>query len=636
MIGRDVKVWPEFGWAFVCLLLWYPGPQNRGPGRGTRPICDTSYVRIRPMTNRNRREFLRGAGSALAGSAGFPFLLNSIGIAAKAASSPGIASDLKLGSASKHSPNSKKIRGVMVDAARVPETLDYYRRVIEFCADWQLNAVHFRLADDQGTALRFNSVPGLFLHDHAFTPDQLNDLVRFASTHGVDLIPELESFGHTGFITRSATYAHLLDSASDSSSDFTGVIPVHPETLQLFRKLYHEIAEIFPSAYLHGGCDEVNWGGSALSRQALRSKSRPQIWADYLNSLSQIAEGLGKQFIVWGDFVLHKEPEILNGLNKRIIVMDWNYWDTSADKFHDALDQVKAHGSRAIGAPGLISYRWGARPGTDQLRNIDAFARAYLENDNPGSLGVILTNWVPSRYVQSSIWDGFAYAAVAFDEGIAAAQKSAFRRFVERHYRAEWNEDWSKAFQLIYDAAPGFGEHATSAGLGLHMPVPWSTDAELQASLKRAPVYNPFTSLHGLLASLRPSVRSNHSDFQAFALCVEYLDSVFWRESTIQEHAGKNPIDRADAAALIREIAARDHQLAAALSKDWDDGRFSDSPAKTKPLFGMQPKDQLVFQFTRAAAYSASLSQNPARFFQLLESSGLGLTASIPQLTGSA
>ncbi|MFZ1014647.1 MAG: family 20 glycosylhydrolase [Terracidiphilus sp.] len=525
----------------------------------------------------------------------------------------------------------------MVDAARVPETLDYYRRVIEFCAQWQLNTVHFRLADDQGTALRFNSVPGLFAHDHAFTPDQLKDLIRFASLHGIDLIPELESFGHTGFITRSATYAHLLDATPDRSSYFTGIIPLHPETLGLFAKLYREIADIFPSPYLHGGCDEVNWGGSAFSQAALRSKSRPQIWAEYLNALSRIAEDLGKQFIVWGDFVLHKEPEILDGLKRSIIVMDWNYWDTSADKFHDALVQVKAHGARAIGAPGLISYRWGARAGTNQLRNIDAFAQAYLETDDAGSLGVILTNWVPSRYVQNSIWDGFAYAAVAFNEGPATAPKSAFRRFVERYYRAEWSEDWGQVFQLIYDAAPGFGEHAPPAGMGLLMPVPWSTDAELQASLKNRTVDpNPFTRLHGLLGSLRSSVHANRSDFEAFVLCVEYLEVAFWRESVIQKRAGKGVIDRAGAGALMREIAARDQQLGAALSKTWDEGRFQDSPAKTKPLFGMQPKDQLVFQFACAAAYSASLSQHPDRFFRILESSGVGLTASIAQRAGSA
>jgi len=579
------------------------------------------------MTQRNRREFLQAAGSALAVVAGFPCLPSSTALAAEAAS-PGTASGQKLAHAIKPSPNPKKIRGVMVDAARVPETLDYYKRVIDFCADWQLNTVHFRLADDQGSALRFNSVPGLIIHDHAFTPDQLDDLVRFASSRGVDLIPELESFGHTGFITRSKTYAHLLDTTSAGSPDFTGVIPVHPETLQLFRKLYHEVAEIFPSAYLHGGCDEVNWGGSALSRQALRSKSRPQIWAEYLNALNQIAQALGKQFIVWGDFVLHKEPEILNGVNKNIVIMDWNYWDTNAAKFHDALEQVKAHGARAIGAPGLISYRWGARPGTDQLLNIDAFARAYLEKDDPGSLGVILTNWVPSRYVQSSIWDGFAYAAVALNEGAAEAQKSAFRRFVERHYRTEWNDDWRNAFRLIYDAAPQFGKHAPSPGLGLTMPIPWSSDAGVQAVLKkRAPVSNPFTRLRSLLASLEPSVRANRSDFQAFALSVEYLETVFWRESMIQEQAGKST--RAEAAARIQKIAARDRQLAAALSQDWDHGRPADSVAKTKPLFGMQPKDQLVFQFNLAAEYSASLSRNPDRFFQLLESSGVAAVDSV-------
>jgi len=576
------------------------------------------------MAKHNRREFLHEVGSALAGAAIFPSLRNPIALANAASASPqGTIQQTTTHpeSASAQPANPKKIRGVMVDAARVPETLDYYRRVIEFCADWQLNALHFRLADDQGTALRFASVPHLFTHAHAFTPDQFHDLVRFASGHGVDLIPELESFGHTGFITRSAAYAHLLDATPDRTTDFTGVIPVDPETLQLFEKLYREIAAIFPSPYLHGGCDEVNWGGSALSQQALRSRSRSQIWAEYLNSLNHVAEGLGKQFIVWGDFVLHKQPEILKSLSKNIIVMDWNYWDTDAGKFRDAFMQVKGNGSRALGAPGLISYRWGARAGTDQLRNIDAFAEVYLASDNQASLGVILTNWVPSRYIQNSIWDGFAYAAIAFNEGTAVAQQSAFRRFVERHYKAEWNQDWREAFQLIYDAAPGFGDRAPS--LPRRMPVPWSTDAELQACLKQQSAgSNPFTRLHDLLVSLDPSIHDHHSDFQAFTLCVEYLERVFWRESAIREHAAKKPANRSDDVALIREVAERDQRLAAALSKDWDNGRFPDSSAKTAPLFGMQPKDQLVFQFTRAAQYSASLAKQPDHFFRLLQSSG--------------
>src|ERR1700761_9398365 len=183
--------------------------------------------------------------------------------------------------------NNKKIRGLMVDAARVPEDLTYYRRVIDFCAAWQLNTLQFRLTDDQGSALRFSSVPDLVTHPHAFTAGELTQLVEYGKTRGVELLPEIEAFGHPGYVTRSPAYAHLLDNDPQGSAEFTGIIPVHPESAPLFEKLFREVAAIFPCKYLHGGCDEVNWGGSALSRKALATHSRADIWANWLNQLSQ-------------------------------------------------------------------------------------------------------------------------------------------------------------------------------------------------------------------------------------------------------------------------------------------------------------------------------------------------------------
>jgi len=502
----------------------------------------------------------------------------------------------------------------MLDAARVPENLAYYRRVIDFCADWQLNALQFRLADDQGSAMRFSSVPDLLFHENAFTPKQLSELVEYGRSRGIELIPELESFGHTGFITRSPAYAHLLDDDSRATSEFTGVIPVHPETLELFSKLYREISSVFSSVYLHGGCDEVNWGGSALSRKALETKQRHQIWAEYLNSLNRIAENLGKQFIVWGDFVLHKDPRILERLSKNIIVMDWNYTETNSANLKETLSKIRKKGSRAIGAPALINYQWGPRAGQDQLANIDAFADAYFGSKDAGSLGVILTNWVPSRYIQNSIWDGFAYAAVAFNEGTSLAQKSAFQRFVENHYHADWNDDWDEAFRLIYSTAPQIHTRNSPAG-SVPLRVPWSDDKQLAAVMAdRSHRSNPFTRLHGLLRQLEDRVSNNLADFTAFSLSVAYLQHAFWRDKAVTDM----PHTHEYAAALIKDIADRDHDLAETLSKDWDQGRFADSEAKSKPLFGFEPKDQLVFQFQHAADYSASLASDPDRFFQLL------------------
>lgn len=518
-------------------------------------------------------------------------------------------------------PGPRPIRGLMVDAARVPEKLEYYRRVIDFCAEWGCNALQFRLTDDQGSALRFASVSGLVSHTNAFSPAQLRDLAEYGQRRGVDVIPEIESFGHTGYITRSPAFAHLLDRDPNGSSEFSGVSPVDPGTLELMTRLYGEVASIFPSTYLHGGCDEVNWGGSARSRQALQNRSRAQIWADYLNNLNRLAMQLHKELIVWGDFVVHREPQILGLLDKRIIVMDWNYGETNAVPIHETLETVAAHGARAIGAPGLSCYRWGARIGTEQLRNVDAFADAYLTSNEPASLGVVVTNWIPSRYIQDSIWDSFAYAAAALNQGSATAQISGFRRFVERHYQSSWNEQWSEVFDSLYSAAPFWEGGETASPQGLRLPIPWSSDKELTAVLAAgAPPLNPFTRLSSLLVLLEPSVLTHLSDFQAFALSIEYLERMFWRETVVAEMESQRPLNRAKATLLIQSIAARDHTLAEALIRDWDEGRFANAPAASQPVVDLQPKDQMLLQWKRAARYSASLAQDPNRFCALLQS----------------
>jgi hypothetical protein len=76
------------------------------------------------MGPKNRREFLKVGSAAIAAAAAGPKLW------ADAAQISGAKA-----------ANQDKIRGVMVDAARVPESMGYYRRVIEFCSDWEMNTL---------------------------------------------------------------------------------------------------------------------------------------------------------------------------------------------------------------------------------------------------------------------------------------------------------------------------------------------------------------------------------------------------------------------------------------------------------------------------------------------------------------
>ena len=160
------------------------------------------------------------------------------------------------------------INGVMIDMVRLTERLEYYQRLIDQCAGWGLNTILLHFTDDQGCAMKFESHPKLASR-YALSKKQMAELVARADRRGVTLIPEIESFGHTSYITERAGYRHLADGPGGRFG-FTAICPLHRETLALFGDLYREAAEVFAtSPYIHIGCDEVNFGHSAHSRKLL-------------------------------------------------------------------------------------------------------------------------------------------------------------------------------------------------------------------------------------------------------------------------------------------------------------------------------------------------------------------------------
>lgn len=512
----------------------------------------------------------------------------------------------------------KKLKGLLVDPARVPESIEYYRRLIKFCADWNMNILIFRLADDQGSAIKFEKHPELLTHKNAFTPQELRALAIYAQGLGVDLVPEIESFGHTRYITGVPQYEHLSD-REPTKKDFTGLIPVHPQTLELIGDLYREVANIFPSKYLHGGCDEVNWGGAELSKVALKTKSRSQVWAEYLNSLNKIARSQNKELIIWGDHVLREDPDILPLISKDIIIIDWNYEENDPAKAEASARKALANGLRVIGGPALGWCRWGPRVGAGQLQNINAYADAYRKIEDPRSLGVIVTNWLPSRYVQNSIWDGLAYASVAINEGSGSAQNTAFKRFVKKHYGAQWNQLWADIFRTYYDIVPN-RKSCSPQWMGPPLQTPWRSEEGLVAVIQSGIINSPpFERLNRQLALAERGVVRNQNDFRALRLSVQYFEQLFWRNTSVIL-AAQEKRNKASVIALINEIAERDRKLFAALDADWNRGRPADSPMKTEQIFDYEQEDQIVMRAGEAAKFSSQLAADPDRFVKILNS----------------
>jgi N-acetyl-beta-hexosaminidase len=108
----------------------------------------------------------------------------------------------------------KVFRGFMIDAPRGVETIEYYFRLIDFCQEEGFNSIIFRLTDDQGSAFLFTSHPELNMCEGAFSAKELKTIVDYAQNNGIEMIPEIESFGHSRYIIQTKKYKFLKDRKS--------------------------------------------------------------------------------------------------------------------------------------------------------------------------------------------------------------------------------------------------------------------------------------------------------------------------------------------------------------------------------------------------------------------------------------
>ncbi len=498
----------------------------------------------------------------------------------------------------------KKIRGFMIDAPRATETLEYYYRVIDFCRKEQINTIIFRLTDDQGSAYLFTSHPELIMREGAFSAEELKQLIVYAQTNGIDMIPEIESFGHSLYITGTKRYKFLNDSSP--GYDYNALCPVSDSTLALMDDLYSEIAALFPSPYFHIGCDEVNWGGSELSKNALKTRTKNQIWAEYVNTLNGYVKSLGKKTIIWGDVPIYVEPGVLDLLDRDIVIMDWNYRENRKEVVDSIARAVLGKGFKVIGVPAVSWCSWSPRVGTLQFENINAYAEVYCNLEDTGNLGIVLSNWVPKRYLQNSQWDTYTIAAEILKNRGSYQYMDAIPGFVSNHFGATYDENWEEIFRSVYEETPAFtcGEQDSLKFF------PWYSANQIrEIADRKEPLQNHYGEIVSLLTVYQDSVKKNHGDFDDFKMTVEFMEYCYNRQNELWHFARSGNRDLKSVERYLKNTARADQLQLSALNTAWSIGRRC-RPDKTDENF--------MGSFNRAATYSALLSENPAEFIKIL------------------
>ncbi|MCC7408669.1 MAG: family 20 glycosylhydrolase [Phycisphaeraceae bacterium] len=303
-----------------------------------------------------------------------------------------------------------KHRVVMLDPARQMDTLAEFEFLLPWLARWGYNTLHWHFADDEGCRLVLPSHPELAGRG-ALTSQQMRRFIGQAGQLGIDVLPELESLGHTRFITRHAQFRGL---GSSPRSGFNALDPDQEAIYPLLKDLLADVAEIFPAEVLHVGLDEVNFK-SLPGREKITPEDAAGLFARHAVRIHEIVRRLGKRPAMWGDHLLHSAKS-LEAMGKDVLVFDWHY---EPQVVPDSLDTFTRAGFETWACPATMCWlaRVVSNSGTfTNVRRMTAYAMQRRRGRGlPGVSGMVNTVWCPYRYLPGAMDYAIAWAGHLFD-----------------------------------------------------------------------------------------------------------------------------------------------------------------------------------------------------------------------------
>ncbi|MBI3987211.1 MAG: family 20 glycosylhydrolase [Lentisphaerae bacterium] len=309
-----------------------------------------------------------------------------------------------------------KHRGIMLDPARLMEHKAYYFFLLPWLKEWGYTAVQLHLTDDQGCAMAFPSHPELARRD-AFQPDEMRDFVRKAGKLGLEVIPEIESFGHTRCITAHPAFRHLGDRGGNA---FTAIDPDHPDTFRVLDDLFRDASRLFESPIVHAGLDEVDISGLPRYRR-LPKAEHWKVFARHMKWVLGCIRSHGKRPAMWGDHVL-SAPQLASRIGRDVLIFDWHY-DPGITPA--SLEFFRKKGFEVWGAPSTLCWASRVVSNRHNMGNLRDFSAVAIPMRKKGVSGMMNTVWCPWRYLTGAMDWPMALAGHLFS---AAEEDPSFCR----------------------------------------------------------------------------------------------------------------------------------------------------------------------------------------------------------------
>lgn len=165
---------------------------------------------------------------------------------------------------------------------------------------------------------------------NAFTKDDVRSFEKICEENAIEIIPLVQCLGHNAHINRLAEYGKYFEPDYPDGRKSAQLCPLSEASFTLFTTLAKEIMEAHPNGrYLHLGGDEArSMGMCPKCQEYVQKYGVGELYVEHINKCAAFARSCGRIPIIWDD-MLSRHPELMDKVDKNIVIMVWDYWTTS-------------------------------------------------------------------------------------------------------------------------------------------------------------------------------------------------------------------------------------------------------------------------------------------------------------------
>jgi hexosaminidase len=293
-----------------------------------------------------------------------------------------------------------KYRGIHDDLSRGPfPTLEFQKHQIEVLAAYKVNlySPYFE------HTLQYANDPVAAPPGSSLSRAEAHELVEFAARRHVVIVPEQEAFGHLHHILKFERYSNLAETPHGHV-----IAPGQPGSQPLIQSWFTQIAEDFPSPFLHIGADETFELGTGRTKADVEKRGLGMVYAGFLTQIHTTLAPLHRRLLFWGD-VAWNDKAAVDHLPKDMIAIPWIYWHE--DNYDENILPFKNAGIETWVAPGDSNWNVVYPQGDKAVDNIQGFVEA---GQRLGSTGVLIAVWNDDgEGLFNEDWYGVLFGAAA-------------------------------------------------------------------------------------------------------------------------------------------------------------------------------------------------------------------------------